>query len=341
MPRAKYQFKLVLLHPDDAVAPLIERELREHFPLITIQRIRQAAELASIDLDETSMLLASMTVPDAEPVNLLDDVLTVRPELPVVLIGTPQQRPVMNTAMKNGAYDFIVVAGDFIRSIPVVIEKNLGIARMRADNYRLNAQLRQTLKVVQRKNTELEQAVVDLQTAAGTDPLTGLANRRSIAHTFDRMFAECSRYERDLACIMIDLDGFKPFNDTLGHPRGDELLQIVGQVLEANCRRSDLAGRFGGDEFIVLLPEADSRRAEHVAARIRDQFADEARALLESIGSDATVSMSIGIATIQEAQPFSPEQLIAFSDQSLYQAKRNGRGCISIYRGPSSLAASA
>lgn len=339
MPRPEH-IHLLLLHPDDAVAPLIERHLHEHLPLISIKRLKLAADIASIDLDAFDMLLIDTNLPDAVALNLLDDLLTVRPDLPVVFIGGPSKRPNMNEAMRNGAYDYIVSAGDYIRSIPFVIQKNLSVARMRADNHRLNAQLRQTLKVVQRKNSELEQAVEDLQTAAGTDPLTDLANRRAIAHTLDRMFAECARYERDLACIMIDLDSFKPFNDTLGHPRGDELLQMVGRVLQANCRKSDLAGRFGGDEFIVLLPETEAARAEQVATRIRDQFINQADALLKEVGSRLHLSMSIGIATIHEARPFSPEQLVSFADQALYRAKRAGRGRIITYRGNTRIATS-
>jgi len=237
-------------------------------------------------------------------------------------------------ALQQGAYDYIVKAGAFLKAVPLIVEKNLETWRMRQENLRLSAQLHQTLRMVQRKNDQLEDAVSRLKTAAGTDPLTGLANRRSFGQAFERSFAECSRQDRDLACMMIDIDGFKELNDTLGHPCGDELLQRVARVLEANCRRSDVAGRFGGDEFILLLPETDVEFATKVADRIRQEFDLSVQAMFRRIDAELHLSLSQGLATLRVARPINPSQMIAYADHALYRAKQAGKARIIVHDGP-------
>ncbi len=135
-------------------------------------------------------------------------------------------------AIRQGAYDYIVKAGDYLFAIPLMVEKNLAIWQTKQENLRLQEQLTRTLEEVSVKNKQLEAAVKQLAAMAATDPLTGLANRRTLALTMERSFAEAVRYGHDLACIMIDLDGFKLLNDTLGHQRGDGILEAVATILK-------------------------------------------------------------------------------------------------------------
>src|SRR6185436_6180964 len=109
-----------------------------------------------------------------------------------------------------------------------------------------------------------------LEQMAATDPLTGLYNRRHFARVLEQLFAEAQRYDKDLACVMIDLDGYKQLNDTYGHQIGDQLLTMAGKVITANMRRMDIAARYGGDEFVLLLPQAGVEEANNAATRIRD-----------------------------------------------------------------------
>src|SRR5256885_16433641 len=107
---------------------------------------------------------------------------------------------------------------------------------------------------------------------AETDGLPGRANRRHFSRVLEQLFAEAQRYDKDLACVMIDLDGYKQVNDTLGHQVGDQLLVMAGKVISANMRKMDVAARYGGDEFVLLLPQAGAEEAANAATRIREEF---------------------------------------------------------------------
>jgi diguanylate cyclase (GGDEF)-like protein len=181
------------------------------------------------------------------------------------------------------------------------------------------------LQEVNVKNRQLEDAVAQLEQLASTDPLTGLANRRHVQQSLERSFAEAARYGSDLACMMIDLDKFKQLNDSLGHQEGDRLLQTCARVLKANCRRSDLAGRYGGDEFVVLLPHTGPELAHQVARRIQQQFI----AAVSGISpSHAACSMSAGLACVSISHPANADQLVALADAALYRAKQSGESCV-------------
>jgi diguanylate cyclase (GGDEF)-like protein len=117
---------------------------------------------------------------------------------------------------------------------------------------------------------------------------------------------------------MIDLDGFKRFNDRFGHQKGDEILRLAARVLEANCRTIDVSARFGGDEFCVLMPHAEPDAAIRIAHRIAAAF-DEAIAAVVEEG--VAVSMSVGVSHLQINEPLSADELVLFADKAMYKAK--------------------
>ena len=231
-----------------------------------MQHCASLAAVKAVDPRGIDLALSGMHLPDGTGLDAFALLTARRSDLPFVVVTGEARADLAIEAIARGACDYVLKAGDYLFAIPVVVEKNLMIWKIKQDNLRLQEQLSQTLEEVRFKNQQLEEAVRMLEAMAGTDPLTGLANRRSFNQAMDRAFASASRYNHDLACIMLDLDNFKQYNDTFGHQRGDDVLRTVARVLEANCRRSDVAGRFGGDEFIVLLPETDLATAEHVSS---------------------------------------------------------------------------
>ena len=124
---------------------------------------------------------------------------------------------------------------------------------------------------------------------------------------------------------MIDLDGYKQLNDHFGHQVGDQLLQMAGKIISASMRRTDVGARYGGDEFVLLLPHAGCEEASAVAQRIRDEVRQATALLLRRTEG---VTMSIGIASIYTNNPVHADQLVALADAALYRAKDAGRNRI-------------
>ncbi|MEP7179141.1 MAG: GGDEF domain-containing protein [Pseudonocardiales bacterium] len=159
---------------------------------------------------------------------------------------------------------------------------------------------------------------------AATDSLTGLPNKRAVGDTLKRMFAQASRTLNPLSLLMLDLDHFKDVNDRFGHPVGDQALANVGQALRSALRESDFAGRHGGEEFVVMLPDTDVEGAVLTAERIRAAIAD-----ISLPGVDLAMTASVGIAVYPD-HAGTTERLERLADSALYVAKRAGRNRIEI-----------
>jgi diguanylate cyclase (GGDEF)-like protein len=168
-------------------------------------------------------------------------------------------------------------------------------------------------------------AIAELR--ASTDGLTGLPNKRAVADNLKQMVAQALRTETTLAMLMLDLDHFKQINDRFGHGRGDEVLAAVGAALRAVLRDADFVGRYGGEEFVALLPGVSIEGALVAAEKIRSTFADIFVAEL-----DRPVTVSIGIAMIPD-HGGDPGTIERAADNALYAAKRNGRNRVEIAGG--------
>ena len=166
-----------------------------------------------------------------------------------------------------------------------------------------------------------------LEKQALTDPLTRLGNRELLGRYVQAAFRRAQREGGDLACLMIDLDGFKQVNDVLGHALGDRLLQFTGELLESSLRAGDLAARYGGDEFVLILENCGHKQAVVVAERLRKVFVREARLRLGDEGAKVTqsCSLSIGVATRYGDGARDARELLGLADQALYRAKQQGR----------------
>ncbi len=182
-------------------------------------------------------------------------------------------------------------------------------------------------------NAGLERRVTErtaqLRELASREPLTGLYNRRHISEDLVRRFAEAKRYGTDLSLLMLDMDDFKSVNDTFGHQTGDELLVLTSRTIESQLRSADVAARFGGDEFVVLLPQTNCEHAEILADRILARFSKELAEKLPHLNA----SLSIGIACLSEVSADNHERLLRAADMALYEAKGLGKGRV-VMGGP-------
>lgn len=171
-------------------------------------------------------------------------------------------------------------------------------------------------KKVERRTQELKKLMEELEALSLTDSLTGLANRRAFEQRLKMEWQRATRYEHPLTVMLLDVDHFKRFNDDFGHQTGDHVLAQVGAILQQTVRTTDLACRYGGEEFVIILPDTPLNDALPIAHRIRQEVADyhwEAR----------PVTISIGVA--QLTRQTTPHQLVSDADQALYQAKAAGR----------------
>jgi diguanylate cyclase (GGDEF)-like protein len=177
--------------------------------------------------------------------------------------------------------------------------------------------------------TERKRIEIELQQLASTDPLTGLFNRRRFLESAKQEFAKSSRYKRPLSLMILDLDRFKQINDTFGHPIGDQVLIQVADLLRNKTREVDIAARFGGEEFIILLPETNRAGAAVLAERLRHSVE---RLPVDRDNGTIQLTVSIGIADKERSDKIDTiDQLIARADKALYKAKAVGRNRIICY----------
>lgn len=165
-----------------------------------------------------------------------------------------------------------------------------------------------------------------LEKVSLTDQLTGLYNRRSLAELMPLEFERAKRYDHQLSILMIDLDDFKQINDQYGHGAGDLILSNLGKILIDNTRRNDAVVRYGGDEFLVIMPHTDGEQARVVADKILEKTRERSISLSET--TKISCSLSLGLATFPAAGIETSEALLNQADQNLYTAKKEGKGKI-------------
>ena len=168
---------------------------------------------------------------------------------------------------------------------------------------------------------------------AALDPLTGVANRRSLIAALDRDVARAQRMREPMALMMVDIDHFKDVNDQYGHPAGDRVLCSVVNVLRQRVRAQDLVGRYGGEEFMVLLPDTGLTGAQQLA-RALCKAVEESRCPADGVpGPGIAVTVSIGVFGGRLESGDSWDMLIAAADRALYEAKNNGRNRVEVATG--------
>jgi diguanylate cyclase (GGDEF)-like protein len=163
----------------------------------------------------------------------------------------------------------------------------------------------------------------ELLRLAATDPLTGLANRRAFFEALETEVARSRRYGRPLALLMADVDGLKAANDSGGHVAGDKLLAALASILRDGVRGVDLPARYGGDEFIVLMPETTLEGAAVAAERLRAAVA------AQSFDDGVALTVSIGVAATPPVEA-DGDRLVAEADAALYRAKNAGGNAIAL-----------
>lgn len=341
--------KILVVEDDPDQRELIGETLELSFGPKSVVAAACGQEVLQQDLSTYDIILTDFNLPDMNGIDLLKSILQ-RCDKPVIVVTGENALQTATLAIRTGAYDYIVKGGNYLSTIPLAVEKNIEAYKLRQENRRLhgqqeasarevalknsqleagarelalkNGQLEESARELALKNKQLKESLLQQQRMASTDPLTGLYNRRHFAACLEQCYHETTRYGDDLSCIMLDLDGYKKLNDQLGHQFGDKVLQITAKVINVNMRAMDIAARYGGDEFVLLLPHTPAEMAGGVGGRIREEFQQKIKGYLPA---DLSVSMSMGLSSVSLNKPDHADQLVSFADESLYEAKRAGK----------------
>ncbi len=219
------------------------------------------------------------------------------------------------------AYLLVVAEGAYARAV---------------DLHRTREQLRQGEQALQAANRELHRRLDDihqlearLRDQADRDPLTGLYNRRYFDAAMAHELARCRREGLPLSLLLIDIDHFKQVNDTHGHQAGDAVLHQLAHLLREHARTADVICRYGGEEFLLLLPGTPQAAAAARAEACREAFA---RVRVAFDGTQLSATLSIGVATAEAQATASAAQVLRHADQALYRAKAAGRNRVAAHR---------
>jgi len=238
----------------------------------------------------------------------------------LIFLCRPEDMPTMPKLLNAGANDFILVRPLNYSELNARItnaERILELLRMHVEQ----------TKIIQQKAFEFEATATSLQLMCITDPLTGLYNRRYVNTRLDQEWSNFRRGTSDFAIITLDIDHFKSVNDDYGHSLGDEVLVHIAKILQNTVRTSDIACRMGGEEFIVIMPDANLESILILGERLRAAIEREQPSGLHI---KQTITVSVG-AAISISNLIDWKELIEQSDKAMYKAKHSGRNCFRMY----------
>jgi diguanylate cyclase (GGDEF)-like protein len=262
---------------------------------LSVDEVSNGTEaLEMISQNSYDILVMDLYMPGATGLDVIREAQRMDPDTEAILMTGSASLETAIEAIRAGVYDYLTKPLESLTAFELTVTRALERRHLIRENERL---------------------FQEVQRLALTDQLTGLFNRHKLKESLESEVERARRYQRPLSLIMVDLDDLKVVNDTYGHPAGDEVLRQVAEAIKNHTRRVDLAARIGGDEFLVLLPEAGLEVATEVAKRVR-------REITSNPFEELAISVSVGVG--QWGEEFNtPQGFLHAVDQALYQAKRS------------------
>jgi diguanylate cyclase (GGDEF)-like protein len=254
------------------------------------------------------LILLDLMMPEIDGLEVCEKIQS-NPELadiPIIFLSASQEQEHLLKAFEKGAVDYVI--------------KPFNPAELLA-RVKMHLELKYSRQKLQHLLQEQIKLVQELERLANTDSLTGIWNRRYLLMIAEQEIKRSQRYNCSFAVLLIDIDHFKKINDTYGHSVGDKVIISMTQTVINNLRQVDCFGRFGGEEFVVLLPETDIDEAVIVAERIRENIQHKSIVVQEQTIS---ITISIGVSSYKIGEE-SIDTILQRADQGLYQAKKQGR----------------
>lgn len=292
--------KILLVEDHERSAQRISETLSAEQSIYLESDPQQA--LIKLPDSDYDMLMVSLSLSGTDGLRLCSQVRSLNRtrHLPILIITEPGEDARLLRGLEMGVNDYLVR--------PINKHEMMARVKTQIKRKRYSDQLRSRLE----ENVEM----------AITDPLTGLYNRRYMEGHLKTLVEEAVQRGKPLSVLVADIDYFKPVNDTYGHDAGDEVLKDFSLRLRQNIRGIDLPCRFGGEEFVVMMPETDLAKAYVVAERLRQCIAERPFQLTGD--KKIKVTASVGVAALESVDD-TPDALLKRSDQALYNAKRDGR----------------
>lgn len=281
---------------------------------------------AALELLEESVfdvLITDIRMDGMDGFELIEHTRCIDPYIHVIVITAHDCYDMVRKALSHGAYDYVTKPLDNHDAIVSIVKRANLSTRLERDNTSLLEQLSASHAMLEDANRRLRELNDELLVQASTDSLTQLYNRRHLDASMENEVARRNRYPDPLSVVMLDIDNFKSFNDQHGHEGGDIALQQISRILESCARNTDAVGRFGGEEFLVILPKTDPVNAMVFAERMRVTIE---KTPIKLGPKNFSVTASIGVAGVAvDDPPTSPQQLLGAADAALYAAKGEGR----------------
>jgi diguanylate cyclase (GGDEF)-like protein len=297
---------ILIIDDDLNILHMIEISLRSEYKVVTLFQAEKALEV--FKLGDFDVVITDIRMPYVSGFEILRTVKEVNELVEVILLTgeLPDKAKPAVSALQAGAYDYLIK--------PIRLEE-------------LKRAIRRALERKQQRVKD-KRYLQELIRLANTDCLTGLSNRRHLYSQFHLEFERSNRYCRNLSCLVLDVDKFKRVNDTYGHRCGDLVLQRIGALLTKHSRSSDVKCRYGGEEFVLVLPEANEEGALAMAEKLRCLVENDVQDL---DGQAIKLTISLGLATYKNENFQTAEQLLNAADLALLSAKRAGGNCTRLF----------
>lgn len=311
----KEKIKILIVDDEEVIRNLLVEHLSdEGFSAVAVPSGEAALEIFRDDPDH--LVITDIRMGGMSGVQLLEEIRKLDEEAQVIIITSHASLDTAVATLRAGAYDYIFKPFEDLDLVTEVVTRAM-------DKIALLHKNRILMEDLEQSNLMMEQSNEALRELATRDGLTGLYNHRHFKDVLNQELARAVRYERPLCLIMLDVDNFKMYNDTQGHPAGDEVLKTLADIISNRLRDIDCSARYGGEEFIILLPEAGQKNGKLVAEDIRVQMANYPFQGRESqpLGK---VTISLGVAEFP-TDSVDAVSLVKKADEALYRAKGEGR----------------
>ncbi len=310
--------RVLVVDDEDGLRTIISQVLTDTGYEVTTAASGEAALEAFKD-SPFPIVMTDVFMGEMTGVELLHEIKQLDPNTQVVIMTSNASLESATAALRSGAYDYLQKPFEDLDAISAVIDRA-------ADKVEEIRQAETMVDSLKRNAHELETLNSQLTNLATKDALTGLFNRRHFLEALELELAGSRRHGRTFSLLFVDLDRFKHYNDTFGHPAGDDLLKGLAELITRNSRSTTTVARYGGEEFILLVPEAPKAGAKIFAERLRASVEEHVWHDKESHPS-VQVTLSIGVSTFPE-DGLDAKTMISRADEALYKAKEEGRNRI-------------